>query len=361
MARLLDNQSDEDFVHGSAMSHRNPQVDLAMSEIACPDTTLLLKSAADLATSRVRDAAVPWDEARLSAFLQFYRAWIIQTLGMGDAPEAWAERNAILLHLMTGGATIGEAIEMLVRFGKTVWGSEFEYVDEGEKAALIFHEPARPAEEGLICALWSLRATTSQIEFLAGRELGGIGGRVPNDECLPGNVTDLLFGKPLVYGMESIALVIPKSELRRAVAVRASDIPEFQRNFMRTMVGAYRNGNHLRSLISNLICDDRLRGSADLVTMPDVARRLGLSVATARRRLHDEGVTFRGVKEEALDQLAKMWLRDRTLTMEAVADRLGYSDSHAFRRAFHRRNGVPPRSYRARHKGADASTPEYAA
>ena len=321
----------------------------AMATVTAAETQHFLHTAADLAANRVRNAAAPWDEAHLAAFLQLYKGWIMQALGMANAPEVWAERNAILLHLMTGGATIGEAIGMLVRFAQTVWGSHMrlEYVDEGEAAGLVFHESTRPDEEGLICALWSLRANLSQIEFLAGGELDGVSGRVRYDQCLPGTVTNLLFGQPLVFGAADTALVIPKSELGRAVAVRTSDIPRFLAHFMRTMVGAYRSSNTLRSLISTLICDDRLRGAVEPADMPTVARRLGLSTATARRRLHEEGVTFRGVKAEALDQLAKLWLREKWRTIDHISERLGYSDAHAFRRAFHRSNGMSPRTYRS--------------
>lgn len=321
----------------------------AMATVTAADTQHLLQTAADLVTNRIRNAAAPWDEAHLAAFLQLYKGWIMETLDMAQAPQEWAERSAILLHLMIGGATIGEAIAMLVRFAQTVWGSHLrlEYVDNGETADLVFHESTRPDVEGLICALWSLRANLSQLEFLAGGELDGVGGRVRYGQCLPGTVTNLLFGRPLAFGETATALVIPKSELERAVAVRASDIPRFLAHFMRTMVGAYRHSTTLRSLISTLICDDRLRGAVEPDDMPTVARRLGLSAATARRRLQEEGATFREVKAEALDQLARLWLREKGRTIEHISERLGYSDPHAFRRAFHRRNGMSPRSFRS--------------
>ncbi len=312
-------------------------------------TEIFLHSAAELAASRVRNPAAPWDEAHLAAFLQLYRGWILQALGMADAPEEWAERSAILLHLMAGGATLGDAIGMLVRFARTVWGlhTGIEFHDEGTCAAVVFHDAAHPDREGSICALWLLRTNLSQIEFLAGRELVGVSGRVRYGQCLPGTVTNLLFDRPLVFGAPETALIIPKSELDRAVAVRISDIPLYLGQFMRTMVGAYRSSSNLRSLISTLICDDRLRGAPEPATMPDVARRLGLTAATARRRLREERVTFREVKAEALDQLAKMWLREKTRSIDSIAEHLDFSDTHAFRRAFHRRNGMSPRAYRS--------------
>jgi len=312
-------------------------------------TENFLRTAAELAANRVRNPAAPWDEAHLAAFLQLYRGWILQALGMADAPEVWAERSAILLHLMAGGATIGDAIAMLVRFAQTIWGShtKIEFIDEGASAALVIHDPLHPDQEGLICALWLLRTNLSQIEFLAGRELVGVSGRVRYSQCLPGTVTNLLFDRPLVFGASETALLFPTSELDRAVAVRVSDIPLYLSQFMRTVVGAYRSSSNLRSLISTLICDDRLRGAPELATMPVVVRRLGLTAATARRRLREEGVTFREVKAEALDQLAKMWLREKTRTIDSIAEHLDFSDTHAFRRAFRRRNGMSPRAYRS--------------
>lgn len=81
--------------------------------------------------------------------------------------------------------------------------------------------------------------------------------------------------------------------------------------------------------------------------MHQVARSLGLSARTLRRRLADEGVSYNAVLGEALATVAKNLLHDRRRTIEDVASEMGFSDASTFHRAFKRWTGLTPSSYRA--------------
>ena len=77
-----------------------------------------------------------------------------------------------------------------------------------------------------------------------------------------------------------------------------------------------------------------------------VAGRLGMTERSLRRRLAAEGVSFRKVHDDVQAHTAIQYLRDTTLTVENIAELLGYSDAANFRRAFRRWTGRPPLSYR---------------
>ncbi|WP_084477720.1 AraC family transcriptional regulator [Nocardia jejuensis] len=77
---------------------------------------------------------------------------------------------------------------------------------------------------------------------------------------------------------------------------------------------------------------------------PDIAADLNLSVRTLRRRLADEGTTFRELSEETFGLIAGELLR-AGLTVEQTAARLGYSSASAFTHAFKSWRGEPPGSY----------------
>ncbi|MFE3193600.1 AraC family transcriptional regulator [Nocardia sp. NPDC059240] len=81
-----------------------------------------------------------------------------------------------------------------------------------------------------------------------------------------------------------------------------------------------------------------------IAAQPEVAADLTLSVRTLRRRLADEGTTFREVSEETFGLLAEELL-DAGLTVEQVAERLGYSTASAFTHAFKSWKGEPPGRY----------------
>jgi AraC-like DNA-binding protein len=79
-----------------------------------------------------------------------------------------------------------------------------------------------------------------------------------------------------------------------------------------------------------------------------LAATLNVSDRTLRRRLADEGVSFRGLLDEIREQLAEELLVTGGLPVAEVAERLGYLEVSSFSQAFRRWKGVGPRAYRAR-------------
>jgi len=76
-----------------------------------------------------------------------------------------------------------------------------------------------------------------------------------------------------------------------------------------------------------------------------VARRLGMSVATLRRRLAENGQSFRGIASDLRRDTAQILLLGDKSTAD-IAEELGLSDSRCFRRACHGWFGQPPSAVR---------------
>lgn len=77
-----------------------------------------------------------------------------------------------------------------------------------------------------------------------------------------------------------------------------------------------------------------------------VARSLGISVATLHRRLAGEDTGFKQISDDAARSLAMLLIAQRSLSIATIAQRLGFSETAAFTRAFRRWFGVAPRDYR---------------
>ena len=73
-----------------------------------------------------------------------------------------------------------------------------------------------------------------------------------------------------------------------------------------------------------------------------LARQLHLSPATLRRRLAQEGQSYRRVQEAARQALAMTLLANRALSLAEVASALGFAETSAFCRAFKRWTGQRP-------------------
>lgn len=77
----------------------------------------------------------------------------------------------------------------------------------------------------------------------------------------------------------------------------------------------------------------------------EVADALHLSVRTLRRQLHDEGTSFRAIVEQTREHLAEELLVAAGLSIEQVAERIGYTEASTFVHAFRRWKGVSPRRW----------------
>ena len=88
------------------------------------------------------------------------------------------------------------------------------------------------------------------------------------------------------------------------------------------------------------------RASGGFRSLEEVATGLHLSTRTLKRRLAAQGVTYSNVLEEQRREKALLLLRSPSLSLDEVAEQLGYSDTSNFRRAFRRWTGVSPATYR---------------
>ena len=76
-----------------------------------------------------------------------------------------------------------------------------------------------------------------------------------------------------------------------------------------------------------------------LPTIDEIAPRLERSVRTLRRELSARGTSFREITDDVVATLATKLLRDGSLSLDTIAERLGYAEPSSFMRAFRRITG----------------------
>lgn len=83
------------------------------------------------------------------------------------------------------------------------------------------------------------------------------------------------------------------------------------------------------------------------VNQEHIARQLGISSRTLRRRLSEENQSFQALLDECRMQFAALEFRTRKkLSLSDMALKLGYSEHSTFSRAFARWAGMAPQEYR---------------
>jgi AraC-like DNA-binding protein len=87
-----------------------------------------------------------------------------------------------------------------------------------------------------------------------------------------------------------------------------------------------------------------------------VAASLAVSPCTLKRRLAAQGLSFSALLDSARCDKALLLLESPKLSLDAVAERLGYSTVPNFVRAFHRWTGGTPAAYRRERRAAATSS-----
>lgn len=103
--------------------------------------------------------------------------------------------------------------------------------------------------------------------------------------------------------------------------------------------------NEERRGITALVRTKLFRDSGLFPTLSDIAAELDMHPRTLRRRLAEEGTSFRDLLNGARSAVAVDLLCNVGLTVDEVSKRLGYTEVSTFSHAFKRWYGVAPSAY----------------
>jgi AraC-like DNA-binding protein len=159
------------------------------------------------------------------------------------------------------------------------------------------------------------------------------------------SVTSMFFPSEVRWSQPDTTLSFPARFLEARIVQNYDGLVEllklFPNDFTSPSFGARKLSDDVR-----LVYVDSLAKGAPPPTIEKMARRFGLSEATLRRRLNEEGVSAEVVKDECRRERACDYLRETALTIEDIAGRLGFSCAKTFRDAFIRWTGQSPSSFR---------------
>lgn len=80
----------------------------------------------------------------------------------------------------------------------------------------------------------------------------------------------------------------------------------------------------------------------DPLTMAQVAKRLGVTERTLRRRLSAGGQQFIALRDKVRSERARYLVRETAMPVHAIATEVGFTDPREFRRAYIKWTGHPP-------------------
>lgn len=157
-----------------------------------------------------------------------------------------------------------------------------------------------------------------------------------------------VFNAPVSVGAGYYGFEFDAEMLSRPVIRRAEDLPLFLEGLPCRLFTTMQEAPPLHRQIQ-LYLDAALAHRDTLPKAGAVAAMFGLSEATLRRRLRSEGYSYDQLRDQAVKTTALRYLADPSLSVDQISERLGFSDSKSFRRAFHRWVGCAPTELRKTH------------
>ena len=288
-------------------------------------------------------------QARVSS-THYGQLWhgIAQTLddeffGM-DSHRMKAGSFTLLCHALIHADTLERALRRALRFLRVILDDFYgELLLEGENARIVLHETAgRPPRRafaygtyllilhGLACWLVGRRIPLTQADF-----------RCP--EPAYSDEWRILFAQTLNFDQAQSGIVFPAEFLALANIQNERTMKEFLRSAPANFLVKYKNSDGLAARIRRRLRELPPASWPDFATL---AAQFHASEATLRRRLDDEGQSYRNILDDLRRDLAISLLSDTSLSIGEIAGQLGFAEPSAFHRAFRKWTGARPGEYR---------------
>lgn len=256
---------------------------------------------------------------------------------------------AMLCHALAGERRLGAAIKAALRYFNLFFDDVSGQLRlAGGQASLVIGnridadrpDARRFADETLLVMLHGLLC------WLAGRRVPLA--RLDWGHPRPGHAEEYrrMFCPVIRFDAPASAVWFDARLLQADVAVDAASLRAFLRDAPQSVFLKQVAGDGLSDRVRRH-CRHALAEGQSAPTLEQMAQRLELSPATLRRRLEAEGATWQQLKDAVRRELSMQLLADAALTVDEIADRLGFNDASTFYRAFRKWTGCAPGAWRA--------------
>jgi AraC-like DNA-binding protein len=272
------------------------------------------------------------------------------------APEAdfglSAGRNAptgaahVVGFVLVSSRTLREAITMFQRYASLLFeGSEWTFVESEDEARFGFVHPhvAGPVARFEAELVMSYVLTRISLHFL-GPNARLERARFAHPEPSWGEAYARTFQCPVEFGASSNELVFDRACLDVIQLHADAWVCELLRDRAERLLRERRSDDRLRGRVKDVL---KLRMPSGDTQADAVAREVGLTTRTLRRKLSLLGCTLRELSDEARQELACHALCSPDRSIKDIAYALGFAEPSAFHRAFKRWTGLTPHQFRS--------------
>lgn len=265
------------------------------------------------------------------------------TLGLRAGANFDSADGDVLEHAARSCATLGESMECTARYFRLMnYAAEITIVPEGENIAWRFRvtdgvrQP--PAANDFVIA-----SALGFAERNVANNVPPVEIRLMHDKPAYAAEYELAFRAPVRFNAPYNTIIMRKERLAAPMLRANARVASAFELHAKQLLEKLRRGDTTAGRVRDEVATQLSTG---VVSMRVTAKRMGMSVATLRRRLEGESATFAGLVDDIRRELASRYLNEQALTVSEVAFLLGFSSGAAFHRAFRRWTGGSPAAYR---------------
>lgn len=274
----------------------------------------------------------------------------IENLRDLEAPLSLAIESANRLHITTLGTLgyamlssydIRSALEIAAKFHSiSLWLCDVSTEARGDVVEFFVLPHTLPEACRDFCSIRGVASLKVWFSELLGRDIPPVSVQLRIPEPHDSPVQSAFFGTPVEYSAEVYKISFERSLFREPL--KLADPWTRQRSEEELSVIKSRRESTVANQVRELILIDPKENQSE----DNLAQVLRISGSTLRRRLKEEGTTFREVRAETLHSLARVMLIGSPKNIDEIADELGYSEAASFVRSFRRIEGMAPGAWR---------------
>jgi len=286
-------------------------------------------------------------------FLSFeqLRRLLLHLMALGDCPwlgvevgsQAQVSMHGVLGQAVSASSTVGQALALVQKFMPLRQRMVSMHIDTADGVCLVGEEHLMAAEVREMMVGFLGSALLRLVETVTGaplREELQVEWPFPEP---PWAARYQQVAAHNSFGHRQLRARIPPSLLNARTLAADADALRIALRECERQLKQQQQGGSLTQRVQRRLTDCEGR----FPTLEDVAHEQNMSVRTLIRRLHDEGTTFQQLLDDVREELACWLLLQTSLSVEVIADRLGYGDPSNFSRTFRRWLGMTPREFRA--------------
>lgn len=253
--------------------------------------------------------------------------------GLVEGMQFAADLRQALVFMARNGIMLADRVQM-------------ELIETAHRAVLVIGHPNDSLDQGRTAEMGAALLVRVVREIL-GVENAVLRIRLPYQSWGPPSHYESFFGVPVTFDQKCGEIEFRKGKMDAVISHASSELFAFvDQHFNQAVARLRRSGfpaqlSDLREAITANVEIGEFSGRA-------AAARAFMSLRSAQRLAAAYGYSLKGLIDHVRSVYASQLLSDSRLTIDRIADLVGYSDERAFRRAFKRWTGQTPSQYRSR-------------